>query len=86
MKLFVRLLLERVRAVMLLRNIPNKKDDLLAAFSEKDQEQLEKLAAEAGSPLNSHALTRLLAAAEGMGKTQLAHLPLEIAIIEITNK
>ncbi len=86
MKLFMRLLLERVRAVMLLRNMPNKKEELLAAFSEKDREQLEKLAEEAASPLNSHALIRLLSAAEGMGKTQLSHLPLEVAIVEICNK
>lgn len=85
MKLFMRLLLERVRAVMLLRNMPNKKEELLAAFSEKDREQLGALAGEAGSPLNSHALMRLLSAAEGMGKTQLAYLPLEVAIVEICN-
>lgn len=83
MKIFMRLLLERVRAVMLLRNMPQKKEALLAAFSEKDQEQLTALAAETTSALNSHALLRLLAAAEGMGKTQLSHLPLEIAIVDI---
>jgi len=86
MKLFMRLLLERVRAVMLLRNMPAKKDELLAAFSEKDREQIEKLASDTGSSLNSHALVSLLAAAEGAGKTQLAHLPLEIAIMDICNK
>ncbi len=85
MKLFVRLLLERVRAVMLVRNMPAKQEELLAAFSEKDREQLAGFATGEVSPLNSHTLMKLLAAAEGMGKTQLAHLPLEVAIVDICN-
>ncbi|MFT5849336.1 MAG: DNA polymerase-3 subunit gamma/tau [Patiriisocius sp.] len=85
-KLFMKLLLERMRAVMLVRNMPGKAQELLDAFSEADQEQLKTLAADAGSSLNSHALLELLAAAEGIGKTQLSHLPLEMAIINICNK
>lgn len=85
MKLFVRLLLERVRVVMLLRNMPAKKEDLLAAFSEKDREQLAGFASSEASSLNSHTLMRLLSAAENMSKTQLAHLPLEVAIVDICN-
>lgn len=86
MKLFVRLLLERVRGVMLVRNMPNKADTVLAAFSEADQEQVKQYAADKASPLNSHALLRLLDAAEGIGKTSLSHLPLEMAVIDICNK
>lgn len=86
MKLFMRLLLERVRAVMLLRNVPNNKEELLAAFSEKDREQIAALAADSASALNSHTLLRLLSAADGMGKTQLSHLPLEVAIVDICAK
>ena len=86
MKIFTRLLLERVRAVMLLRNMPAKKEQLLAQFSEADQVQLTAIADMTPSPINSHALLRLLASAEGAGKTQLSHLPLEMAIIDICNK
>jgi len=85
-KLFMKLLLERMRAVMLVRNMPGKAQELLDAFSAADQEQIKTLAREAGSALNSHALLELLAAAEGIGKTQLSHLPLEMAIINICNK
>lgn len=83
MKLFMRLLLERVRAVMLMRNAPSRVGKLLEPFGEQDQEQLKALAAEASSTLNSHVLLRLLTAAEGIGKTHLSHLPLEAAIIDI---
>lgn len=82
-KLFTRLLLERVRAIMLLRNMPNKADAILAPFSEADAAQLKSLAATTGSPLNSHALVRFLTASERMGKTQLPYLPLELAVVEI---
>jgi len=86
MKIFTRLLLERVRAVMLLRNMPAKEAQLLAQFSEADQAQLKAIASTTPSPINSHALLRLLSAADGAGKTQLSHLPLEMAIIDICTK
>lgn len=86
MKIFTRLLLERMRAVMLLRNMPGKEASLLSQFSEADQEQLKTIASTSPSPINSHALVRLLTAAEGAGKTQLSHLPLEMAVIDICNK
>ncbi len=84
-KLFTRLLLERVRAIMLLRNMPNKAESILAPFSENDAAQLKTLAAATPSSINSHALVRLLTASERLGKSQLPYLPLELAIIEIIN-
>lgn len=84
-KLFTRLLLERVRAIMLLRNMPSKAASIVAPFSEADATKLKALAAASPSPLNSHALVRLLGASERLGKTQLPYLPLELAVIEITN-
>lgn len=86
MKLFMRLLLERVRAVVLVRNLPGKKDVILGAFSEEDAKVLEKLAGEEKSPLNSHLLLRLLDAADQTLRTQLPHLPLEVAIIDLCQK
>lgn len=85
MKLFVRLMLERVRAVMLLRNAPAREAALLAPFGESDQEQLKTLAGEASSALNSHTLLRLIDAAEQTGRTALPQLPLELAVIDICN-
>lgn len=82
MKLFMRLLLERVRAVVLLRNAPSKEEKLLSAFSVSDQEVIKNLAKTTPSALNSHMLVALLSAAEQTGKTVLPQLPLELAIID----
>ena len=83
MKLFARLLLEHVRAVMLLRNLPTKKAEILGAFSSDTQELLESYAAGA-SPLNSHLLLRLLQATELVARSPIPQAPLEIALIEAT--
>ena len=83
MKLFSRLLLERVRAVVLVRNLPDKKSELLAAFGEDDAKALEKLAGSNDTPINSHLLLRLLDAADQTYRTSLPHLPLELAIIDL---
>ena len=82
MKLFMRLLLERVRAVVLLRNAPGKKDRILAAFGDDDRSQIESLAQDPSSPLNSHLMLLLLDAAQRTGKTALPQLPLELAIVD----
>ena len=83
MKLFIRLLLERVRAVMLLRNAPSKKDAILASFGESDKQEIEALASDASSALNSHALLALLDAASQNASTSIKELPLELAVITI---
>lgn len=83
MKLFIRLLLERVRAVMLVRNVPARADEYLAAFGEDDAAHLKELATAGGAHLNSHLVLRLLDTAEHMNRTQLPELPLEIAIVEL---
>ena len=86
LKIFTRLLLERMRAVMLLRNMPSKSAELLAHFTEADREQIETIAQTTPSPINSHALLHILKASESIGKTQLSHLPLELAVIDICSK
>lgn len=84
MKLFLRLLMERVRAVMLLRNMPDSEEKVLGAFSPDDQERLKTFAGATDSKLNSHALVRLLSVGTQMRSVQLPHLPLEIAVVDIT--
>ncbi len=86
MKLFMRLLLERVRAVMLLRNAPDSSDKILMNFGEGDAEQLKQLAAETPSSINSHLLMHLLTATEQTSRVPLPQLPLELVIIEICQK
>jgi DNA polymerase-3 subunit gamma/tau len=85
MKLFSRVLLEHIRAVMLLRNLPNKKAEILGAFGTDTQSKIEGYASEATS-LNSHLLLRFLQAAEQVSRSPIPQAPLEIAIIEVTDK
>ncbi len=85
MKLFIRLLLERVRAVLLLRHNKPAASHILGQFSEDDQALLSTYAGDKGSPIHSHLLVRLLLAAEQTGQVALPHLPLELALIELCN-
>jgi DNA polymerase-3 subunit gamma/tau len=86
MKLFARLLLENLRAVMLLRHQPAKAETLLANFGPEAKSVLAELAKSVSSPLNSQMLLKLLAATEQITYSPIPHLPLEIAVIEVTAK
>lgn len=81
MKMFSRLLLEHIRAVMLLRNLPSKAESILSPFGNEAQACIKELAS-GPSPLNSHMLLRLLEAAEQVNHSPVPHIPLEIAIVE----
>ncbi len=84
MKLFARLILESIRAVMLLRHQPQKEDLLLEAFSPEMKETIALFAHDKASPLNSHLLLRFLTATEQIAYAPLPHLPLEIAVVDVT--
>jgi DNA polymerase III subunit gamma/tau len=81
-KLFIRVLLEHVRAVMLLRNLPSQKETLLKSFGPESQVAIEAYANEVTSALNSHLLLKLLAATDLITRSPIPQLPLEIAIVE----
>lgn len=84
MKLFIRLLLERVRAVMLVRNAPKLGSTVLANFAEADAAHLTQLAADTKGPINSHLLLKLLEAAQLSARVATPALPLEVCIIDST--
>ena len=81
MKLFTELLLERLRSVILYRL--TKDGTVLAAYSERDREAMEKEALLTNSAINSKLLERFLKAGESLGKTYLPQLPLELAIVDV---
>lgn len=83
MKLFIRLLLEHVRAVMLVRNLPSHKETILRSFGTEARTKIEEYAS-GNSALNSHLLLRLLQASELMSRSPIPQAPLEIAIIDVT--
>ncbi len=82
MKIFTRLLLERVRAVILLRYVPDQADKLLEGFGVEEQEKIRKYAKESATSIHSHLLVRLLDAALYNGLTDLPQIPLELALID----
>jgi DNA polymerase III subunit gamma/tau len=81
-KLFTRILLEHIRAVMLVRNLPSQKAILLKSFGPESRASIEKYASEAVTALNSHLLLKLLKAVDLIGRSPIPQLPLEIAIVE----
>lgn len=83
MKLFTELLLERLRAIILFRHTSDT--SVLAAYSDADQKEMQRIARDTASPINSKLLDRMLASAEQTGKTYLPQLPLELAIVEVTS-
>jgi hypothetical protein len=66
---------------MLVRNLPDKKAEILSAFGDTTQSKLEEWASGA-TPLNSHLLLRLLQANELVARSPVPQAPLEIAIIQ----
>jgi len=84
-KLFARLLLEQLRAVMLVRNLPAKADEVLAAFGSDTATRLQALASQE-TPINSHMLLRFLTATDQVARSPIPHLPLELAVIDVCRK
>ncbi len=82
MKLFVKLLLHKVRAVLLLRFAPELKGRLAEQFSAEDLKLLEKMAKE-GTKINSALLSELLDAYVQTGLSYIPQLPLELALVKI---
>lgn len=85
MKLFSRLLLEHIRAIILLRNVPSRKEVLLSAFGPQAKEVI-VMCAENPSALNSHTLMKLLPAVDQVSRSPIPQLPLEIVFIDITEE
>ncbi len=86
MKIFMRLLLERVRAVMLARNLPANKVKIFAQFGADDAKLLDSLVTEGATTINSHLLLRLLDATEQTSRSPIPTLPLEVAVIDLCQK
>ena len=86
MNLFVRLVLERLRAAILIRNLPNKEAEILSEFSDDETALIKEIAIGQDSAINSHSLLRLLDAADETIRSPIPSLPLEVAIIDLCAK
>jgi DNA polymerase-3 subunit gamma/tau len=83
MKLFGRLLLEHIRAVILLRNLPEQAEHILSPFGTETQSALNELSKQP-VVINSHVLQRFLNAVIDMQRAPVPHIALEIAVLDVT--
>ncbi len=82
MKIYARLVLRALRAVLLLRFAPEMEKDLSAGFSEKELSFLKSLAADKKSAVNSAVLSEFLDAPQNVFRSHIPELPLEISLIK----
>ena len=82
MKLFAKLILERLRFLFLLRLKAGMDDYIALQISEDDFKFLETLASKAGSDLTAEVLLRFITAYEDSGRTSIPELALELALVD----
>ena len=81
----VKLLAQRLRAVLLLRYAPDMHDHFKESFTAEVFEALEQAAKDKQNKISSHTLRELLSAYADMGYAALPHVPLELALIALTS-
>lgn len=84
MKTFGKLLLERMRAVLLLRFAKDMEATLAEEYTEADFEVLQTISKNAGSAVNASCLLEFLNAYEMVAYAAIPSLPLELAVIKVT--
>ncbi len=83
MRVYLKLILHKFRAVLLLRYAPDMKKHFENEFSHSDMEFILSLTKEKDSSINSKTLTRLLQAYQEVLHTFIPVLPIEIALIDL---
>ena len=86
MHVFAMLLIERLRAVLMLRYAPQVGAEMIADLTDTDQTFLKELAKDAGSKINSETLRKLIVAGIETDRSPVPELPLELAIMELLQK
>lgn len=86
MKLYLYLVLQKLRAALLLRFAPNMKEAIAEELTAEDFAFVERLAKDKAAALNSAVLMELLAAYQSLGKFVIPELPLELALLRITGE
>jgi len=85
-KVFLKLLLQKVRTILLLRYATDLEKELRKEYTENDFNFLKELAGGEGSPINSETLKALLVAYDDSGRSYMGELPLELALIDIVKQ
>lgn len=86
MKVYLKMLLAKLRAVLLLRYAPNMENELNTEFSPDDMALIKELAVSNEKRVNSHVLSEFIKASHEIGWSVIASLPLELALIRVTSE
>lgn len=81
MKLFLELILSKVRAILLIKISSKQKDSFVEVFSEEDIKFLEELSGNKENNINAKTLLELLRAHDMVLRSSVPQLPLELALI-----
>lgn len=81
--LFTQLVLERVRAILLLRHAPEDGKEFLLEFGSDDEGQLKAWAKDPKNAFNSQLLSQLLTAANETARARISSLPLELVVVSL---
>ena len=84
-KLFYKILLERIRSILLLRHNPQHIKKLALEYSEEEINEIQAFA-KGDSTINARFLSSLLGYGENIGKSYIQTLPLELHLIEQCRK
>jgi DNA polymerase III subunit gamma/tau len=84
MKIYLKMILAKLRAVLMLRYAPKMAADLSEEFSPDDMEFLKGLATSKEKKINSHVLIEFLETSRYIGYAAVTSLPLELALIKAT--
>ena len=86
MKIFGKLLLERMRTILLLRFAKDMETELAEEYTDTDFEVLKKISKNGQSPINASCLLEFLNAYDMISYSSIPSLPLELAVINLLTK
>ena len=86
MKIFVKLILAKLRFVLLLRNAPAMEKEIKEELDEDDFEFLKKLSDAKNTAISSKTVLAFLEAYSKLDFSYIVHLPVELALIDLLDK
>ena len=83
MKVFLKMVLHKMRYVMLVKNAPEMVKEIESELSEKDFKLIKELAGKEGSGISALSLSELLLAYDGVSRAFIPELPVELALVKV---
>lgn len=82
-KIFAKLVLQKMRAILLLRFAKEMQKNIESEFSEKDFEFLSGVAKNKEAKISSATIKEMLGAYDAIGKAYISQLPLELVLVKL---